>query len=116
MTRKLLILSGCLLLALNSCKTDIESSPANSIDRTTSQLNGTTIHKLLINGAYTYVNEVNGEYFYADDITITAEQFNQLKRMANPDISTVERSTIVSSFIKTGQMQQFTILYLVREV
>ena len=34
MTRKLLILSGCLLLALNSCKTDIESSPANSIDHT----------------------------------------------------------------------------------
>ncbi|ATC34793.1 RICIN domain-containing protein [Elizabethkingia anophelis] len=101
MTRKLLILSGCLLLALNSCKSDMETTPASSVDHTTTQLNGTTIHKLLINGAYTYVNEVNGEYFYADDITITAEQFNQLKRMANPDISTVERSTIVSSFIKT---------------
>ncbi|GJN57543.1 hypothetical protein ELAN_10980 [Elizabethkingia anophelis] len=79
----------------------METTPASSVDHTTNQLNGTTIHKLLINGAYTYVNEVNGEYFYADDITITAEQFNQLKRMANPDISTVERSTIVSSFIKT---------------
>ncbi|BBQ08993.1 hypothetical protein JUNP353_3564 [Elizabethkingia anophelis] len=79
----------------------METTPASSVDHTTTQLNGTTIHKLLINGAYTYVNEVNGEYFYADDITITAEQFNQLKRMANPDISTVERSTIVSSFIKT---------------
>ncbi|CAM3730709.1 M12 family metallopeptidase [Elizabethkingia occulta] len=101
MTRKLLILSGCLVLALNSCKSDMETTPANSVDHTATQLNGTTIHKLLINGAYTYVNEVNGEYFYADDITITAEQFNQLKRMANPDISTVERSTIVSSFIKT---------------
>ncbi|OBS13728.1 flavastacin [Elizabethkingia miricola] len=101
MTRKLLILSGCLVLALNSCKSDMETTPASPVDHTTTQLNGTTIHKLLINGAYTYVNEVNGEYFYADDITITAEQFNQLKRMANPDISTVERSTIVSSFIKT---------------
>lgn len=101
MTRKLLILSGCLVLALNSCKSDMETTPSGSVDHTTSQLNGTTIHKLLINGAYTYVNEVNGEYFYADDITITAEQFNQLKRMANPDVSTVERSTIVSSFIKT---------------
>ncbi|WP_454059140.1 M12 family metallopeptidase [Elizabethkingia ursingii] len=101
MTRKLLILSGCLVLALNSCKSDMEATPASSVDHTATQLNGTTIHKLLINGAYTYVNEVNGEYFYADDITISAEQFNQLKRMANRDISTVERSTIVSSFIKT---------------
>ena len=30
MTRKLLILSGCLVLALNSCKSDIETTPASS--------------------------------------------------------------------------------------
>ena len=41
----------------------METTPASSVDHTTTQLNGTTIHKLLINGAYTYVNEVNGEYF-----------------------------------------------------
>ncbi|MBL3548776.1 M12 family metallopeptidase [Chryseobacterium sp. KMC2] len=98
MKSKLLVLSGCLVLAMNSCRSDTENA---SIDHTTSKLNGTTIHKLSINGNYTYVNEVNGEYFYADDITITSEQFNKLKMQANSELSTMEKSTIVSSFIKT---------------
>ena len=98
MKSKLLVLSGCLVLAMNSCRSDTENA---SIDHTTSKLNGTTIHKLSINGNYTYVNEVNGEYFYADDITITSEQFNKLKIQANSELSTMEKSTIVSSFIKT---------------
>ncbi|SHL50889.1 Ricin-type beta-trefoil lectin domain-like [Chryseobacterium carnipullorum] len=101
MKSKLLLLSVCLLLALNSCRSDIESTQANSMDHTTAKLDNTTIHKLLINGTYTYVNEVNGEYFYADDITITPEQFNKLKTQANSELSTAEKSTIVSSFIKT---------------
>ncbi|GEN67514.1 hypothetical protein CRH01_20820 [Chryseobacterium rhizosphaerae] len=83
---------------MNSCRSDTENA---SIDHTTSKLNGTTIHKLSINGNYTYVNEINGEYFYADDITITSEQFNKLKMQANSELSTMEKSTIVSSFIKT---------------
>ncbi|REC78840.1 M12 family metallopeptidase [Chryseobacterium rhizosphaerae] len=98
MKSKLLVLSGCLVLAMNSCRSDTENA---SIDHTTSKLNGTTIHKLSINGNYTYVNEINGEYFYADDITITSEQFNKLKMQANSELSTMEKSTIVSSFIKT---------------
>jgi len=93
MKSKLLVLSGCLVLAMNSCRSDTENA---SIDHTTSKLNGTTIHKLSINGNYTYVNEVNGEYFYADDITITSEQFNKLKMQANSELSTM-RSII--SFI-----------------
>ncbi|KXH85925.1 M12 family metallopeptidase [Chryseobacterium kwangjuense] len=101
MKSKLLILSGCLVLAMNSCRSDIENAQSNSMDHTTSELDNTTIHKLLINGNDIYVNEVNGEYFFADDITITAEQFNNLKAQANSELSTVEKSTIVSSFIKT---------------
>lgn len=98
MKSKLLVLSGCLILAMNSCRSDSESA---SIDHTTTELNSTTIHKLSINGNDTYVNEVNGEYFYADDITITSEQFNKLKMQANSELSTMEKSIIVSSFIKT---------------
>lgn len=101
MKSKLLLLSGCLVLALNSCRSDIENAQANSTDHTTEKLDNTTVHKLLINGTYTYVNEVNGEYFYADDITISSEQFNKLKMQANSELSTSEKSTIVSSFIKT---------------
>lgn len=101
MTRKLLILSGCLALALNSCKSDIETNPAETTNLTSELSGDTTIHKLLINGSYTYVNENNGEYYYAEDIKISSDQFNQLKKLANPNLSTSERSTIVSSFIKT---------------
>ncbi|SFN58872.1 Ricin-type beta-trefoil lectin domain-like [Chryseobacterium oleae] len=101
MKSKLLLLSGCLVLALNSCRSDIENAQANPMDHTTAKLDNTTVHKLLINGTYTYVNEVNGEYFYADDITISSEQFNKLKMQANSELSTSEKSTIVSSFIKT---------------
>lgn len=101
MKSKLLLLTGCLVLALNSCSSDIENAHADSIDQTTTQLDNTKIHKLLINGKYTYVNEVNGEYFYADDITISSEQFDNLKMQANSGLSTGEKSTIVSSFIKT---------------
>lgn len=101
MKSKLLLLSGCLVLALNSCRSDIENAQTNPMDHTTAKLDNTTVHKLLINGTYTYVNEVNGEYFYADDITISSEQFNKLKMQANSELSTSEKSTIVSSFIKT---------------
>ncbi|KMQ59359.1 flavastacin [Chryseobacterium angstadtii] len=101
MTSKLLLLSGCLVLALNSCRSDLENTQADPIDQTTTNLDGTKVHKLLINGKYTYVNEVNGEYFYADDLTISAEQFDKLKMQANSELSTSEKSTIVSSFIKT---------------
>ncbi|MBL1219325.1 RICIN domain-containing protein [Chryseobacterium sp. L7] len=101
MKSKLLLLSGCLVLALNSCRSDIENTQADSTDYSTTKLDNTTIHKLLIDGVYTYVNEVNGEYFYAEDITISAEQFNKLKMQANSELSTSEKSTIVSSFIKT---------------
>ena len=98
---KTLLLSGVIILGLNSCKTDNEN-PSESIDHTISKLdNGLIVHKLLINGNYTYVNEVNGEYFYADDITITAEQFSKLKEMADSSLSSVEKSTIVNSFVKT---------------
>jgi len=101
MKSKLLFLSVCLVLALNSCRSDIENPQADSIEHTTTNLDNAKIHKLLIDGKYTYVNEVNGEYFYADDITISPEQFNVLQKQANPGTSTAEKSTIVSSFIKT---------------
>ncbi len=57
MKSKLLLLSGCLLLALNSCRSDIENVQTDSIDQTTTNLGNTKIHKLLIDGKYTYVNE-----------------------------------------------------------
>nr|WP_315025924.1 M12 family metallopeptidase [uncultured Chryseobacterium sp.] len=101
MKSKLLVLSGCLVLVMNSCRSDIENSQTVSTDQTTMNLDNAKVHKLLINGNYTYVNEVNGEYFFADDITISSEQFNKLKTQANAGTSTVEKSTIVSSFIKT---------------
>ncbi|WP_126652478.1 M12 family metallopeptidase [Chryseobacterium aureum] len=101
MKSKLLLLSGCLVLALNSCRSDIENAPADSIDPITTNLNNAKIHKLLIDGKYTYVNEINGEYFYAEDITISPEQFNILKGKADSGTSTADKSTIVSSFIKT---------------
>lgn len=101
MKSKLLLLSGCLVLALNSCRSDIENAQTDSMEPTTENLANAKIHKLLIDGKYTYVNEINGEYFYAEDITISPEQFNTLQKQANPETSTAEKSTIVSSFIKT---------------
>lgn len=101
MKSRLLLLSGCLILALNSCRSDMENTQTDPTDYTKMNTDGKTIHKFLIKGSYTYVNEVNGQYFYADDITITPDQFNNLKMQANPELSTSNKSTIVSSFIKT---------------
>ncbi|RLJ34297.1 ricin-type beta-trefoil lectin protein [Chryseobacterium sp. 7] len=101
MKSKLLLLSGCLVLALNSCSSDLENTQTESIEPATESLANVKIHKLLIDGKYTYVNEINGEYFYAEDITISPEQFEVLQKQANPETSTAGKSTIVSSFIKT---------------
>ncbi|WP_228411912.1 hypothetical protein [Chryseobacterium sp. KLBC 52] len=50
MKSKLLLLSGCLVLALNSCRSDIENPQTESIDLTTTKLDNAKVHKLLIDG------------------------------------------------------------------
>lgn len=68
---------------------------------TQSELTNTIVHKLIINGNPTYVNEVNGKYFFADDVIISPDQFNYLKEMAATGVPTAGRSTIVKSFART---------------
>ncbi|MDE5430706.1 M12 family metallopeptidase [Elizabethkingia meningoseptica] len=100
MKRKLLTLSGCLILLLNSCKSEIEQNTEGSPGQL-AQLDNTTIHKLVINGNDTYVNETDGKYFFADDVIISPEQFNYLKKLSITGTSTIERSTIAKSFART---------------
>lgn len=102
MTKKNFILAGSvsIALSLSSCKPEIEAD-SNSPASQSTQVGGTTIHKLMINNNPTYVNETNGKYFYADDLTITENQFNYLKKLAATGVSTTERSTIAKSFVRT---------------
>ena len=100
MKRKLLTLSGCLILLLNSCKPEIEQNIENKSGQLV-QPDNTIIHKLIINGNDTYINETDGKYFFADDVIISPEQFNYLKKLSVSGTATVERSTIAKSFART---------------
>lgn len=59
-----------------------------------------TIHKLVVDGRTNHVVEVNGTYYYADDIILSKEQFNTLKKMTS-SLSTQERATIAQDFSAT---------------
>ncbi|KQM76278.1 hypothetical protein ASE74_19700 [Pedobacter sp. Leaf216] len=99
------LIKACVLLllvaTLNSCKKEIKTDDLGNKDTMSSVKQGdSTIHKLSINGKPTYVVEVDGIYKYAGDITISQEQFNILKKLAN-NISAKERATIIQAFSAT---------------
>ncbi|TKC05365.1 flavastacin [Pedobacter polaris] len=91
-----------LIVTCFSCKKDIGTTDPQKNGAISSNKQGDTIiHKLMIDGNVTYVNEINGTYYYADDLTISKEQFNTLKKLTAGNLSTQERSTIVQSFATT---------------
>ncbi len=100
MKKKVLIMIGFTVLALNACKPEMEVSEEKS-SLESKKVNGEIIHKFVINGNDTYVNEKDGIYYFADDIIISPDQFNYLKKLAVSGNSTIERSTISRSFAKT---------------
>lgn len=100
MKKKILIIGSLALLVLGACKPEMEANEVNSAIEV-KKADGATIHKLIINGKSTYVNEVDGVYHLSNDVTISPEQFNYLKKMAISGTATVERSTIARSFAMT---------------
>lgn len=89
-----------LVLALVGCKQDIRqfAEEDDNTNYSTIELGGdTTVHKLRIDGQYSYVNEIGGVFYYAEDMTITKEQFNNLLKLTNTNLSTTERATITTS-------------------
>ncbi|HIB8181831.1 TPA: M12 family metallopeptidase [Elizabethkingia anophelis] len=99
MKKKVLIMIGFAALSLGACKPELEVNENKSTLEST-KANGTIVHKFVINGNDTYVNETNGRYYYADDVIISPDQFNYLKNLSASG-ATVERSTISKSFAKT---------------
>jgi len=92
----------CLVVALNACKKNIETSdPAQNDAISSSKRGDSIIHKLVVDGKPNYVVEVNGTYYYSDDLIISKEQFNALKKMTASNLSTQERSTIAQDFATT---------------
>nr|WP_199075249.1 M12 family metallopeptidase [Pedobacter sp. ASV19] len=83
------------LATLNSCKRD-----SNDIPSEVTSTKGVTFHKLMINGNETIIKEAEGKYYFSEDEILSERQFNILKRMANSNLSTVERSTIITDFTK----------------
>lgn len=99
---KIKLITFCLLaLALNACKSELPVSESGSGRIIVKNQDDVTIYKFLIGNDTTYVKEVGGKYFYAEDIIISPEQFNYLKKMTLSGLATKERSLIVSQFIKT---------------
>ncbi|WDF67440.1 M12 family metallopeptidase [Sphingobacterium oryzagri] len=101
---------------LTSCKQAIRELPEEDAQDNYSkiQLAGdTTVHKLRIDGQYTYVNEVAGIYYYAEDMTITDEQFHLLMKLTNSKLTTTERATITTSL--TSLWPDNTVFYRLPE-
>lgn len=91
-----------LIVAFFACKKDIETTnPEQNNVISLNKSGNVTIHKLIIQGKATYVNEINGEYYYAEDITISKEQFNALRKLTATNLSTTQRSAIAQDFVKT---------------
>jgi chitodextrinase len=85
MTQKI-ILSAALVLSLASCSPEIDGyQPAPVVNQPSQPEEGIIVHEFMINGSPTYVNEVNGEYWFSEDISITQEQFEQLRQQADPE-------------------------------
>lgn len=99
MKKKVLLMIGFAALSLVACKPELEVTENKSTLEST-KANGTIVHKFVINGNDTYVNETNGNYYFADDVIISPDQFNYLKKLSSSG-TTVERSTISKSFAKT---------------
>jgi hypothetical protein len=96
MTNKL-ILSAALVLSLASCSPEIDGyQPDPVADQPFQTEEGTIVHELMVDGAPIYVNEVDGEYWFSDDISITQEQFEQLRQQADPQ----SRSLVTNSLAK----------------
>ncbi|MCT4288150.1 RICIN domain-containing protein [Elizabethkingia anophelis] len=100
MKKKVFIVAAFAMIALNACKPEMEVSPEKSSVES-KKINDLTIHKFVIDGNDTYVNEVDGKYYFADDVIISPDQFNYLKKLSVSGTSTIERSTIARSFAKT---------------
>jgi len=84
-----------------ACKKDIETTDPLQNDAISSIKKGdSTIHKLVVDGRTNHVVEVNGTYYYADDIILSKEQFNTLKKLTS-NLSTQERATIAQDFSAT---------------
>ena len=84
-----------------ACKKDIETTDPLQNNAISSIKKGdSTIHKLVVDGRTNHVVEVNGTYYYADDIILSKEQFNTLKKMTS-SLSTQERATIAQDFSAT---------------
>jgi len=94
-----LVFLASLLLMLISCKAELETSPKQTTEESLLE-NGTKVHTLVINENPTYIHEIDGEYFFSDDVIISKEQFDYLKRLANSPASS-ERSTIPKDFMRT---------------
>ncbi|TKC08733.1 M12 family metallopeptidase [Pedobacter frigoris] len=95
----------CMMLLLcatfYACKKNVETSdPVENGAISSSKKGDSLIHKLTIDGKLNYIVEVDGIYYFADDIIISKEQFNTLKKLT-ADLSTQERSTIVQDFAAT---------------
>lgn len=94
------LLGFCLIAGLFfSCKKNVQNAEESGIDSRRS--GDTIIHKLNINGNMTIVKQINDEFYYADDILLSNEQFNSLKRMTLSNVGTIERSLIVRDFSQT---------------
>src|SRR5687768_2950625 len=83
------------IVTLNSCKRDTGNEPLE-----TKSKDEVTFHKLMINGNETIIKEAEGKYYFSDDEILSERQFNILKRMANNNLGTSERSTILTDFTK----------------
>ncbi|PVH23935.1 M12 family metallopeptidase [Sphingobacterium corticibacter] len=60
-----------------------------------------SLYRLTIDGYDSYVKEDSGLYYIAEDITITKEQFALLQKMADPNLTTMQRSAIGVSIVQT---------------
>ncbi|WDF67441.1 M12 family metallopeptidase [Sphingobacterium oryzagri] len=96
--KKIFYLATLVLVSI-SCKQAIyEAAEDEHANYSSTSLAGdTTVHKLLINGEHTYINEIGGIYYFAEDLTITDEQFGKLLQLTNTSLNTTERATITTS-------------------
>src|SRR5690606_18298755 len=63
------------------------------------QSEGVVFHDFIINGNKTTIKQENDVYYFSEDVILSERQFNYLKRLNNQNISTEERSTIITDFV-----------------
>lgn len=96
--KKIVFLLGCIVL-FNSCKSEVD----DATETPSSHINAhrTIVHELKINGNLTYINETDGKYFFADDVIISPDHFDYLKKLASGETISASKSTIAKSFART---------------